>query len=71
MALSDESMHKIADALVNDIASDIYNSEEWTEFMIEQISDSVVRNLGELDCDLHGNLVCMILDRLDLKSVTV
>ncbi len=68
MSLSHSSLIKIADALAPEVAEYIFNSDEWIEFLIEQISNAVVENLGELDPDLHGNLCYAISERLVLKT---
>lgn len=70
MSLSHSSSNKIADALAPEVAEYIFNSDEWIEFLVEQISNAVVDKLGELDGDLHGNLCYAISERLILKAVS-
>ena len=70
MSLSHSSLNKIADALAPEVAEYIFNSDEWIEFLTEQISCAVVDKLGELDVDLHGNLCYAIGERLILKAVS-
>lgn len=68
MSLSHSSLIKIADALAPEVSDYIFNSDEWIEFLIEQISNAVVEKLGELDPDLHGNLCYAISEKLVLKT---
>jgi hypothetical protein len=68
MALSDQTVSKLADALVPEVIDYIYEDERWCEFLHEVVPDAVQTNLGAVDEDLRFELALCIMDRLILKS---
>lgn len=65
MALSNETKGKLADALVPEVVRFIDASEQFTEFLQNQlIPDAIVDALGEVDEDLKFELSLMIFDSI-------
>lgn len=64
MALSDSTIHKLADVLVPEILNYIRKDERWIEFMIEMISDCVNEKIGKIDDDLFVELSQSIMERI-------
>lgn len=68
MALSDQTISKLADALVPEVIDYIYEDERWCEFLHELVPDAITGKIGEIDEDLRFELALCIMDRLCLKS---
>lgn len=66
--ISSKSLNKIAAALAPEVVEYIYNDERWDDFLIEIISDAVVNKMGQLDCELHGELCCAISEHIGLSG---
>ena len=66
--ISSKSLNKIAAALAPEVVEYIYNDERWDDFLIEIISDAVVNKMGQLDCELHGELCCAISEQIGLSG---
>jgi hypothetical protein len=65
MALSNETKGKLADALVPEVVRFIDASEQFTEFLQNQlIPDAITDALGEVDEDLKFELSLMIFDSI-------
>jgi hypothetical protein len=67
MALSNQTVSKLADALVPEVIDYIYEDERWCEFLHEVVPDAVQTKLGAVDEDLRFELALCIMDRLILK----
>lgn len=69
MALSDQTISKLADALLPEVVAYIYEDNRWCDFLHEIIPDAVQENLGDVDEDLKFELALCIMDKILLKSV--
>jgi hypothetical protein len=68
MALSNQTISNLADALVPEVIDYIYEDERWCEFMQEVVPDALKDKLGEIDEDLKFDLAMCIMDRICLKQ---
>jgi hypothetical protein len=68
MALSDQTISRLASALVPEVIDYIYQDERWCEFMQEVIPDALHDKLGEIDEELKFNLSMCIMDRICFKQ---
>jgi hypothetical protein len=68
MALSNQTISNLADALVPEVIDYIYLDERWCEFMQEVVPDALKDKLGEIDEDLQFDLAMCIMDRICLKK---
>ena len=68
MALSEQTINNLADALVSEVIDYIYQDERWCEFMHEVIPDALQDKLGEIDEDLKFELALLIMDRICFKK---
>jgi hypothetical protein len=67
MALSNQTVSKLADALVPEVIDYIYEDERWCEFLHEIIPDAISTKLGAVDEDLRFELALCIMDRIVMK----
>jgi len=68
MALSEQTISNLADALVPEVIDYIYEDQRWCEFMHEVVPDALKDKLGEIDEDLKFELAMCIMDRISLKK---
>jgi hypothetical protein len=68
MALSHQTINKLASALVPEVIDYIYQDERWCEFMHEVIPDALQEQLGEIDEELKFQLAMCIMDRICFKQ---
>ena len=68
MALSNQTISNLADALVPEVIDYIYQDERWCEFMQEVVPDALKEKLGEIDEELQFDLAMCIMDRICLKK---
>jgi len=68
MALSHQTINKLASALVPEVIDYIYQDERWCEFMHEVIPDALQEQLGEIDGELKFQLAVCIMDRICFKQ---
>ena len=68
MALSNQTIFKLADTLTPEVVAYIYEDERWADFMMEIIPDAVQDKLGNVDEDLKYELSLCIMDKIILKS---
>jgi hypothetical protein len=68
MALSNQTISNLADALVPEVIDYIYLDERWCEFMQQVVPDALKEKLGEIDDDLQFDLAMCIMDRICLKK---
>jgi hypothetical protein len=68
MALSNQTISNLADALVSEVIDYIYLDERWCEFMQQVVPDALKEKLGEIDDDLQFDLAMCIMDRICLKK---
>lgn len=67
MALSNQTISKIADAVKEDVINHIYDNQKYAEMMHDCISEAVDSTLGEMDEDLYFDLGMVLFDRIELK----
>jgi hypothetical protein len=68
MALSHQTINKLASALVPEVIDYIYQDERWCEFMHEVIPDALQEQFGEIDEELKFQLAMCIMDRICFKQ---
>jgi hypothetical protein len=68
MALSNQTISNLADALVPEVIDYIYLDERWCEFMQQVVPDALKEKLGEVDEELQFDLAMCIMDRITLKQ---
>jgi hypothetical protein len=68
MALSNQTINNLADALVPEVIDYIYLDERWCEFMQQVVPDALKDKLGEIDDDLQFDLAMCIMDRICFKQ---
>jgi hypothetical protein len=69
MALSNQTISKLSDALVPEVIDYIYEDQRWVELMHEVIPDAIQSKLGSVDEDLRFELALCIMDRIGLKGL--
>ena len=67
MALSNQTISKIADAVKVDVINNIYENEKYAEMMQDLITQSLHKTMGEMDDDLFFDLCMVLFDRIELK----
>jgi hypothetical protein len=68
MALSHQTINKLASALVPEVIDYIYQDERWCEFMQEVVPDALQEQFGEIDEELKFQLAMCIMDRICFKQ---
>jgi len=69
MALSESTIQRLADALVDDVASYITEDERFFDLMVELIPDAISDKLGNVDDTVAAELSMCISERLRLIGV--
>ena len=69
MALSDSTIQRLADALVNDVATYITEDERFFDLMVELIPDAIHDKLGNVDDMVAAELSMCISERIRLIGV--
>jgi hypothetical protein len=67
MALSNQTVLKLADALTPEVIDYIYEDDRWVEFLHEVVPDAIQSKLGAVDEDLRFELALCIMDRIVMK----
>ncbi len=67
MALSNNTVQKLSDALTPEVIDYIFNDERWVDFLHEIIPDAVQDKLGDIDEDLKYELAICIMDKISFK----
>jgi hypothetical protein len=68
MALSNNTINRLADALVDDVVSYIEQDERFFDLMIELIPDAIADKLGCVDINVAADLSMCIAERLHLTG---
>lgn len=68
MALSETTTSKLADALMSEVVSYIFEDQRWVDFLHEIVPDAIVDKLGTIDEDLKFDLALCILDRIVINA---
>jgi hypothetical protein len=69
MALSENTIIKLADALCDDVASFITEDERFFDLMVELIPDAIHAKLGDVENQVAAELSMCISERLRLTSI--
>jgi hypothetical protein len=69
MALSNNTIIKLAEALSNDVADYIMEDERFFDLMVNLIPDAIQSKLGDLDATIAAELSVYISERIVVKSV--
>ena len=68
MALSNKSMNNIAKAIVQEVVEELFESDEWMEFLHTNIGGIIVDKLGQIDDEVLAELIMCTADRIGLRS---
>jgi hypothetical protein len=68
MALSDQTISKLADALVPEVIDYIFEDQRWCEFLHEIVPDAISSKIGGMDEELAIEISMVIMDRIVLKQ---
>jgi hypothetical protein len=71
MALSNQTIRKLAIALTPEVINTIYADERWVDFMTEIIPEIVSEKLGSEDMDMVVDIAVCIMDNIVMKPVTL
>jgi hypothetical protein len=69
MALSNDTIIKLSDALSQDVAEYITDQPEFFDLMVQLIPDAISAKLGDVDDMVLAELSMCISERLVLKGV--
>lgn len=69
MSLSNQSIVKMSEALTNEVADEIIQSDEWYEFLLNNIETILVEKIGEIEPALLAELTMGIADNLKLTPM--
>jgi hypothetical protein len=69
MALSNNTIIKLSEALSKDVAEYIMDDERFFELLTELIPDAIHAKLGDVDMQVSAELSMCISERLILKGV--
>jgi hypothetical protein len=70
MSLSNQSMNKIASAMVQEVTEELYESDEWMDFLYTNIGGIIVDKLGQIDDTVLAELIMCVADLISLKAHT-
>lgn len=68
MALSNQSLNRIAAAMVQEVVNDLMDTDEWTDFLMTNIGGIIVDKLGQVDDEVLADLSMCVQDRIGLKA---
>ena len=68
MALSNKSMNNIAKAIVQEVVEELFESDEWMEFLHTNIGGIIVDKLGQIDDEVLAEPIMCTADRIGLRS---
>jgi hypothetical protein len=69
MALSNDTIIKLSEALSQDVAEYIMDQHEFFDLMVQLIPDAISAKLGDVDDMVLAELSMCISERLVLKGV--
>lgn len=67
MALSVQTISKLADALKPEVIDYIYEDARWTTFLHEVVPDAIQAKLGPVDDEVLFDLSMCVMDRIVLE----
>lgn len=68
MALSNQSLNRIAAAMVQEVVNDLMDTEEWMDFLHTNIGGIIVDKLGQIDDEVLAELIMCVSDRIGLQA---
>jgi len=68
MALSNQTIQSLSDALAPEVVDYIYHDERWVKFLHEVVPDAIISTLGQVDDDVLFDLSLYVMDSLVIKS---
>lgn len=69
MSLSNQSIQKMSEALASEVADEIIQSDEWYEFLLNNIERILVEKIGEIELSLLAELTMGIADNLKVTPM--
>jgi hypothetical protein len=69
MALSNNTIIKLSEALSQDVANYIMDQPEFFDLMVRLIPEAISAKLGDIDMQVSAELSMCISERLILKGV--
>jgi hypothetical protein len=70
MALSNQSMNRIAAAMVQEVVDELMDTGEWMDFLHTNIGGIIVDKIGQIDDEVLAELIMCVSDRIGLKAYT-
>ena len=70
MALSNQTIQSLSDALVPEVVHYIFNDERWTNFLHEIVPDAINTTLGKVDDDVLFDLSLCVMDSLAVQKLS-
>lgn len=64
MTLSNQSIVKMSEALASEIASELMETDEWIEFLLNNIEEILEEKIGKIEPALLAELTMGIADNL-------
>jgi hypothetical protein len=64
MTLSNQSIVKMSEALASEIASELMETDEWYEFLLNNIQEILEEKIGKIEPALLAELTMGIADNL-------
>lgn len=68
MALSNQTYQNLAEALTDEVAEYIFESNHYVNFMLEIIPEAIENKLGKVDLDVLKELSFCIMDRIHIQK---
>ena len=68
MALSDQTLHNLANALKPEVIKYIQEDDRYADFMMELIPDAIISQLGAMKEDVLMDLSMIIMDKISLYT---
>jgi len=69
MALSNQTIQSLSDALTPEVVDYIYQDERWVTFLHEVVPDAIISTLGQVDDEVLFDLSMCVIDSLVVKSI--
>jgi hypothetical protein len=70
MALSNQTIQSLSDALVPEVVHYIFNDERWMNFLHEIVPDAIITTLGKVDDDVLFDLSLCVMDSLAVQKLS-
>lgn len=64
MTLSNQSIVKMSEALASEVASELMETDEWIEFLLNNIQEILEEKIGKIEPTLLAELTMGIADNL-------